>query len=126
MFNRSNHTKHFWRNRQRAHNELKALKLIEPELESIYAVGGVLEPVGVGFSRGCLQDERSENGTTASKYFMRAAVEVGREVDRPWRSDARFMPGWGGWGGAPIRSIYIYIFVPWRPVGTLNHALRYF
>lgn len=65
----------------RAYNEQKAIQLIEPELEDIYAVGGTLKSPGVGFRDSCLQDEKSENGTVISPgKYMRTAIRVSRQV----------------------------------------------
>ncbi|KAG5182683.1 hypothetical protein JKP88DRAFT_317862 [Tribonema minus] len=59
-----NHTAAFWRVRQRAINEMAALRRIEPELARIYlkasdrAVGGILQPAGDEFSASVLRDSK--------------------------------------------------------------------
>lgn len=73
----TNHTKWFWRDRRRAFNEQRAVRIIEPVLEDTYTEGGVLKPTGTDFQSGCLQDEKSENGTTVRKGGLRAAIRVG-------------------------------------------------
>ncbi|CAN0258664.1 unnamed protein product [Ectocarpus sp. 6 AP-2014] len=72
---KTNHTKWFWRNRNRALNEKAAIALVTPLLEDAYASGGVLEPVGTGFRNSCLRDEPGENGTTLYRSKRRAAIE---------------------------------------------------
>lgn len=57
-------------------NERSALAAVVPVLEDAYAVGGELEPVGVGFRKSCLSDEPGVNGTTLYRSRKRAAIKV--------------------------------------------------
>lgn len=61
------------------------MRLIEPELEDTYSVGGVLKPKGKDFAQSCLQDEISQNGTTISKAPMRFAIKVGSDAVGWWQ-----------------------------------------
>lgn len=73
---RSNHTRWFWRDRRRAHNEQTALGLITPYLEDAYAAGGELKPAGLDFGESCLVDKAGGNGTAVYRSRLRAAITV--------------------------------------------------
>ncbi|CAM9749387.1 unnamed protein product [Scytosiphon promiscuus] len=81
---KANHTRWFWRDRGRALNERSALAAVVPVLEDAYAVGGELEPVGVGFRQSCLSDEVGVNGTTLYRSRRRASIkEIGLLTPKP-------------------------------------------
>ena len=75
-FDRSNHTRWFWRDRRRAYNERTALELVTPALEDAYAGDGELNPPGIGFRNSCLRDEPGMNGTVIYRNRLRAAIQV--------------------------------------------------
>ncbi|CAM9433587.1 unnamed protein product, partial [Discosporangium mesarthrocarpum] len=72
---RFNSTRHFWKDRSRAYNEMGALRRIGPALEAVYVKGGILQPAGDCFEASCLKD--GKNGTFPRSRQRESIREIG-------------------------------------------------